>query len=188
MKKPTSIERKAQTRASARPERPAPKLPDDEEGERGRRDHRARNRDAVSVGERVRGAEQQHQRQHAEQQNAVHARDEDLAFLGVGGVDDLEPRQKTELDRLAGERIGAGDHRLARDDGGGGRQDDQRHQAPARRQEIEGICDRLRVVEDQRALAEIVADERRQDEEQPGRLDRPPAEMAHVGIERLRAR
>ena len=104
-----------------------------------------------------------------------------------GGVDDFEARQQSELDRLAGERIGAGDDGLACDHGRGGRQKDERREAPTRRKQIEGVFDRLRVVEDQRALAEIVADQGRQNDEQPGRLDRPASEMAHVGVERLRA-
>ncbi len=36
-------------------------------------------------------------------------------------------------------------------------------------------------------MAEIIAHQRRQNDEQPGRLDRPPPKMAHVGVERLRA-
>ena len=43
------------------------------------------------------------------------------------------------------------------------------------------------LLQHQRALAEVIADQRRQDEEQPGELDRLAAEMAHVGVERLRA-
>ena len=113
------------------PERPAPELPDDEEGERRRRHHGAGDRDAVGVRELVRRAEEQHQRQHAEQQHAVDPRYEDLSLLGRGGVHDLEPRQQAELDRLAGERVGAGDDRLAGDHRRGRRQKDQRHRAPS---------------------------------------------------------
>ena len=110
------------------PERPAPELPDDEEGERGRRHHGAGDRDAVGVREIVRRAEEQHQRQDAEQQHPVDPGDEDLPLLGRGGVHDLEPRQQAELDGLAGERVGAGDHRLAGDDGRRRREQDQRHE------------------------------------------------------------
>ena len=39
-----------------------------------------------------------------------------------------------------------------------------------------------------RALAEIIQHQRRQGDEQPGKLDRAFAEMAHIGIERLAAR
>ena len=63
----------------------------------------------------------------------------------------------------------------------------RREQGPARRQEIIGIGDRLGVGDDQRALAEIIEHQRGQHQEQPRRLDRPAAEMAHVGIERLGA-
>ena len=55
------------------------------------------------------------------------------------------------------------------------------------RQQIERIFDRLGIDEDQRALAEIVGDQRGQDQKQPGGLDRPAAEMPHVGVERLGA-
>ena len=39
----------------------------------------------------------------------------------------------------------------------------------------------------QRALAEIVDQQRRQHEAEPGALDRPAAEMAEIGVERLAA-
>ena len=39
----------------------------------------------------------------------------------------------------------------------------------------------------QRALPEIIDQQRRQHEAEPGALDRPPAEMAEIGIERLAA-
>ena len=41
--------------------------------------------------------------------------------------------------------------------------------------------------ENQRALAEIVEDERRQHEPDPGGLDRLAAEMAKIGVERFGA-
>ena len=43
------------------------------------------------------------------------------------------------------------------------------------------------VTDQQRALAEIVESQRRQHHEQPGPGDRLPAEVTHIGIERLRA-
>ena len=58
---------------------------------------------------------------------------------------------------------------------------------PPGRQQIERIFDRLGIDEDQRALAEIVRDQSRQDQKQPGVLDRPPPEMPHVGVQRLGA-
>jgi len=54
---------------------------------------------------------------------------EDLSDLRLRGVADFQARQKTELDRLPGERIGAGDDRLACDHGRGGREHDHRNSA-----------------------------------------------------------
>ena len=103
------------------------------------------------------------------------------------GVADFEARQQAELDRLPRQRIGAGDHGLARDHGRGGRQRDHRDQRPVREHQEERIFDRLRIGDHQRALPQIVQRQRRQHDEQPGGLDRPLAEMAEIGIERLGA-
>ena len=46
----------------------------------------------------------------------------------------------------------------------------------------------MRIGENQRALAEIVQQQRRQDQAEPGAADRPWADMAHVGVKRLRRR
>ena len=127
MKKPTSIAQKCAYERQRRPERPSPQLPDDKEGKRGRRHHRAGDRDAIGVGQGVGRTEQQHQPQDSEQEHAGDAGDENLPLLSGGGVDDFEPRQQSELDRLAGQRIGAGDDSLARDHGRGGRQKNERH-------------------------------------------------------------
>ena len=56
-----------------------------------------------------------------------------------------------------------------------------------RDQAIERILDRLGMRQHQRALAEIVDQQRRQHEPEPGALDRLAAEMAEIGIERLAA-
>ena len=50
-----------------------------------------------------------------------------------------------------------------------------------------GCCRRLRIAQEQRALTEVVEQQRRQHEREPGDANRPPAEMAHVGVERLAA-
>ena len=50
---------------------------------------------------------------------------------------------------------------------------------------VERAVDRLRVAQQQRPLAEIVEHQRRQHDAQPGVADRQPAEVAHVGVERL---
>ena len=100
---------------------------------------------------------------------------------------DLEPGQEAELDRLLGERVGAGDHRLAGDDGGAGGEDDEGDEPPGRRHQEEGVRDRRRIGEDEAALAEVVEGEGGEDEAEPGGADRAAAEVAHVGVERLGA-
>ncbi len=86
-----------------------------------------------------------------------------------------------------GEREHARDDRLGGDDGGQRGQADQGEQRPVRHQMVERMGERCRLVQDQSALAEIIEDQSRQDQAEPGPLDRRPAEMAHVGIERLGA-
>ena len=103
------------------------------------------------------------------------------------GVTDLEPRQQAELDRLLGDRIGAGDHRLAGDHGGDGRQPHHRQQCPVGIEQKERVLDRLGIGEHQRALAEIVDGERGQHQDDPGGLDRLLSEMTEIGVERLGA-
>ena len=56
-----------------------------------------------------------------------------------------------------------------------------------RHQPVERILDRRRIGQHQRALAEIIDQQRRQHEAEPRGLDRLAAEMAEVGIERLAA-
>ena len=110
--------------------------------------------------------------------------------MGLGGVADLEARQQPELHRLADQRIGAGDHRLARDHGCGGRQHHQRQQHDLRRHPVEGVLDHGRIGQigqHQRTLAEIIDQQRRQHEEEPPGLDRFAAEMTEIGIKRLAA-
>ena len=138
-------------------EPPLPQLPDHDERQQpvdhhgGRRPRCRRRRRARSTMRNM-----QHQQQHADQQQRVDARDVDLPVLRRRGVADLEARQQAELDRLLGERIGAGDHRLAGDHGRGGREHDHRQQQRLRNQLVERILDRLRMREHQRALPEIV--------------------------------
>ena len=46
---------------------------------------------------------------------------------------------------------------------------------------------RGRVGKDERPLSEIIDDERRKHEAEPGGADRPASEMAEIGVERLGA-
>ena len=148
--------------------------------------HGPGDRDAVSGGEVARGAEGQDEQQHARHQEPVHARDVDLPGRGRGGVADRHPRQVAQPDGLAGEREHARDHRLAGDDGRRGGEADQRQQRPIGREMVEGVLKGGGVAQDQSTLAEIVEQQPGQDEAEPGEADRRGAEMAHVGVERLR--
>ena len=60
-------------------------------------------------------------------------------------------------------------------------------QRPGRRQQEERLFGRLRIGQQQRALAEVVEQQRRQHQREPGDADRPLAEVAHVGVQRLAA-
>ena len=58
---------------------------------------------------------------------------------------------------------------------------------PVGRQQKERVLDRVRLGDEQRTLAAIVDQQRRQHEDEPRRPDRRSAEMAEVGIHRLAA-
>ena len=51
---------------------------------------------------------------------------------------------------------------------------------------VERVLQGLGLAQEQRALAEVVEHQRRQHEAEPGEADRGAAEVAHVGVERLR--
>ena len=100
----------------------------------------------------------------------------------------FQARQETELNRLVGDGEGARNDRLAGDDRRRGGDADERQPRPVRRHQVEGILRGRRIAEQQRALAQIIERQAGIDQGQPRKTDRPAAEMAHVGIERLGAR
>ena len=100
---------------------------------------------------------------------------------------DLHAREVAELDGLPRQREDAGDDRLRRDDGRHRRQNHQRIERPFRREQIERIVRGGRIADQQRALAEVVEDERRSDDAEPIDLDRLLAEVPEVGVERFAA-
>ena len=124
---------------------------------------------------------------HGDEQDPVDGRHVDLAGLARRREVDAHARQDAQLDRLARHRIGAGDHRLRCDHRGARRQRQRRHQPGAREEAKERVVERARVAHQERALAHVVEGERGQDDAGPGDLDRAPAEVAHVGVERLGA-
>ncbi|MNO73588.1 hypothetical protein D3C76_645600 [compost metagenome] len=96
---------------------------------------------------------------------------------------DKHSRHIAELDGLAGQGEGTGNHCLRGDDGGQCREPDHRQERPIRCQEIERIAYRLRVAQDQRALAEVVQHQPWQHQHEPGARNRLAAEVAHIGIQ-----
>ncbi len=168
--------------------RPAPQVAHHHEDQDGVDGHGAGDRDAVGAGQIAGGTEAQHQPDHGEVQPPVDPRQIDLPDLPLGGVLDHQARAVAELDRLTGQRIGARDHRLGGDHGGQRGERNHRIERPVGRQMEEGMLDCRGLIEDQRALAEVVEHQRREHEPQPRQADGTAAEVAHVGIQRLGAR
>ena len=109
--------------------------------------------------------------------------------MGLGGVADLETRQQAELHGLTDQRIGAGNDGLAGDHRGGGRQNDQRQEQRRRGPDGRTVFSiGVGMGEHQRALSEIVQQQRWQHQTEPRRLNRLAAEVAEIGIQRLAAR
>ena len=166
---------------------PLPEIAGHVEEQHRRDGHRAGHRDAVGVGQRARLAEAEHQRHAGHHQQPVHLGDVDLPLGLAGGVDDGDARQVAELNRLAGERVGARDERLRRHHGRQGRQDHHRVEPGARHQAVERIGRRLGALEQQRPLPEVVDEQRREHAAVPGEADGARPEVPHVGVQRLAA-
>ncbi len=156
------------------------------EQQRGDR-HRPGDRHAVGLGQIGRLAEGDHQDHAQHHERAVHRRHVDLTVRGPRGVHDGEARHVAQLHRLLGERERPRDQRLRGDDRRDRGEGDQGIEAPRRRQLEEGVAQRVGVLEQQNALPEVVEQERRQNHGVPSPADRPRAEVAHVGVERLAA-
>lgn len=103
-------------------------------------------------------------------------------------MNDPQARQVAELQGLAGDRERAGDDRLRGDHGRDAREEDHRHAQPVGNEHIDRVGRDGRVLEDVRALAEVVERERRKGDDQLGAPDRPAAEVSHVRVQRLGAR
>ena len=74
---------------------------------------------------------------------------------------------------------------LAGDDRRDSRKEHKRQASPVWSEQIEGVDRRMRIAQQERALAHIIEDQARIDEGQPGKVDRLAAEMTHVGIKRF---
>ncbi len=120
-------------------------------------------------------------------QHPIHGRHIDLTGVVRGRMLDAQTRQQSQAHRLSGHGEDPRDHRLRCDDRCRGRNHDQGIQRPRGRHQVEGIADGRRILDQQRALSEIVHDQRRHDERDPAKADRRFAEMTHVGIQCLAA-
>ena len=123
------------------PQRLPPLVADDVEEQQRRDRDRAGDRHAERERERDRALEGEDEREHGDHQHPVDPRHVDLPDRLGRGVRDPQPRQVAELDRLVGDREGAGDDRLRRDDGGRGGEEDQRPLAPVGHQQEERAGD-----------------------------------------------
>ena len=136
--------------------------------------------------------EVEHYRRAAEIQHRIDRADVDLP-LRVRGVAHLKVRHEIEPDGLGHERVRARDERLRCDDRRERAERDGRG-AQRLRQHLEervhvgngGERAGSRVRQYPRALAEIVQDQARL-HKRPARINVPAADVAHIGIERLRA-
>ena len=101
---------------------------------------------------------------------------------------DLESWHKTELHPLLAEGENPGNHRLRGNDGGQRGQDYHGEQQSWRNHVEKRFACCLRVMQKQRALAEIVQRQRRIGRHKPGALHRRASEMSDVRIKGLAPR
>ena len=99
----------------------------------------------------------------------------------------MHARAVAQLHGLLRQGVHAGDHGLGGDDRGHGRQGHHGVEHDLRHQRVEGVEGLLRVAEEQRALAEVVEEQRGQHHDVPRQADGPGAEVAHVCVEGLAA-
>jgi hypothetical protein len=170
-----------------RPDRPTPAFEHHDESHHRCNHHGAAYRYAVSRGECTRRAEQPDEHENSDQKQGVDSRHVDLPKQRFGRVANFHARQEAEMNGLLRQRIGAGDHGLARDHGRGRGEHHHRQLSPIGIEQEEWVLDRLVISQDERTLAKIVDRQRRQNDAKPGGADWAPAEMPEISIKRFRA-
>ncbi len=100
---------------------------------------------------------------------------------------DVEARQPAKLHGLARHRKRAGDDGLAGDDGGDGGKAHQWIDRPGRGQLKERIAVDDALLDQERGLAGVAEQKRRQHDPVPGQANGASAEMPHVGVQGLGA-
>ena len=153
-----------------------------------RDDHRADDRSAIGAGKGAGRPEDEHEGDDRDQHDRVGGRHVDLAALVGRGLQDLHARQQVQLDRLARDRKRARDRRLRGDDGRARREHAmsgrQRSAERARRTDCAAAGG---FGKQQRTLAEVVEEQSRPHDREPGDPHRHPPEMTHVRVQRLAA-
>ena len=154
---------------------------------------RAGHCNAVSAGQIGRVLEGQHEDDDGDHQRPVDDRDIDLTRFGFARMPNGEARHEAQLHRLMRDRERAGDHCLAGDERGDRGEQHQRQPPFLAGEQEERITHHLggllgRETGNHRALPEIIEQQARHDEAEPGKAHRAPAEMAHIGIQRFRSR
>src|ERR1051325_1142956 len=96
---------------------------------------------------------------------------------------DIEARRVSKLNRLLRQRKRAGNQRLRRDDGGSRCDGDERKERPRWSEQEERLPGSLSVQQQQRTLAEVVQQQRRQHENEPRQADGRLAEVPHIRVE-----
>ena len=147
--------------------------------------HRSRHGDAIGGREGARRLETKDEKEAADHESRVDGGDVNLPRLGARGVNDCDTRAVMQLHRLLGQRERAGDQGLRGDHGGEGGDCDERIEKVARRQEIERVVDRVRNTQHERALSEVVEQQRGEHQPEPHQADRASAEVPHVSVQSL---
>ena len=165
-----------------------PALPNDEEGHQSVDNHGRGDRNAIGRCQIGRRAESKDHHHDEDENQPVDARHIDLAGDAFRRVPDFETWDEAELNGLPRQRECAGNDGLTGDHRCKRREDQHRDQHELRVETVERILDGVRIVHDERTLAEIIEDQRRHHEIEPRHRDRPASEVAEVGIKRFGAR
>ncbi len=136
--------------------RPFPAQHQHEGNQQGVDHHGAGDGNAVGRSQVAGILEGQYQKQHAYVQRPVGQRDVNLSLRLIGGLVHRHAWQKAHLYRLVGDRERAGNHRLRGNHRGGGRQQHHGDLGPTGGQQEEGAADVVRVIQQHRALTEVV--------------------------------
>ena len=172
-------------RCKAKPQRVFPGVTNHIEGENGGDQHVSCHRNAVRGCQIARCPEHHHRQHNRNKQPPVHKRNVDLPGVAHAGVQNVQARQVAQLNHLLGDAEGPGNQGLRGNHCCHGGQDDQRYQGPIWRHHVKRIFNRSRILQQQRALAEVIQGERRHDDAEPSQANRLFAEMSQVGIQRL---